>query len=169
MGGRYGAGMFARPWNRRRTGVFRRCRALFIETAASCAPQQDEAQIINIIYSFFHQPLRGTNVQHVPLHPSFWKTCVVATLPINACPVLYHTSFARYFDGKKRAEEAIAKSFPSSGVLIKPTFIYGGDSFGLTPPRVSDGYGSGIDSLLSSGPIRAIAGISPGLIKVCVA
>ncbi len=73
---------------------------------------------------------------------------------------------SRYFDGKSRAEQAIAKSFPSAGVLIKPSFIYGGDSFGLTPPRVSDGYGSGIDSLLSSGPIRAIAGISPGLIKV---
>lgn len=73
---------------------------------------------------------------------------------------------ARYFDGKARAEEAISKSFPSSGFLIKPTFIYGGDSFGLTPPRVSDGYGAGIDSLLSSGPIRAIAGISPGLVKV---
>lgn len=73
---------------------------------------------------------------------------------------------SRYFDGKKRAELGIAKSFPSTGVLIKPTFIYGGDSFGLTPPRVSDGYGSGIDALLSSGPIRAIAGISPGLIKV---
>lgn len=74
----------------------------------------------------------------------------------------------RYFNGKNRAEEAIAKYFPSTGVLIKPTFIYGGESFGLTPPRVSDGYGSGIDALLSSGPIRAIAGVSPGLIKVCL-
>ncbi|CAM9257073.1 unnamed protein product [Ectocarpus sp. 4 AP-2014] len=77
-------------------------------------------------------------------------------------------AFKGYFDGKSRAEEAIAKSFPSTGVLIKPTFIYGGDSFGLTPPRVSDGYGSGIDALLSSSPIRAIAGISPGLIKVAL-
>lgn len=73
----------------------------------------------------------------------------------------------RYFKGKKRAEEAIAASFPSAGVIIKPTFIYGGNSFGLTPPRVSDGYGAGIDALLSSGPLRALAGISPGLIKVC--
>ncbi|CAM9126375.1 unnamed protein product [Scytosiphon promiscuus] len=76
--------------------------------------------------------------------------------------------FKGYFDGKDRAEKAIAKSFPSTGVLIKPSFIYGGESFGLTPPRVSDGYGSGIDALLSSGPIRAIAGISPGLIKVAL-
>lgn len=79
----------------------------------------------------------------------------------------FYVSYHRYFNGKSRAEAAIAKSFPSTGVLIKPTFIYGGDSFGLTPPRVSDGYGSGIDALLSSGPIRAIAGISPGLVKVC--
>lgn len=77
-----------------------------------------------------------------------------------------HLVEARYFNGKSRAEQAIAQSFPSTGVIIKPSFIYGGDSFGLTPPRVSDGYGSGIDALLSSGPIRAIAGISPGLIKV---
>lgn len=80
--------------------------------------------------------------------------------------VCMHFFEARYFNGKSRAEQAIAQSFPSTGVLIKPSFIYGGDSFGLTPPRVSDGYGSGIDALLSSGPIRAIAGISPGLIKV---
>lgn len=72
----------------------------------------------------------------------------------------------RYFDGKTRAEDAIAKSFPSTGTLIQPTFIYGGDAFELTPPRVSDAYGAGIDALLSSSPIRAIAGISPGLIKV---
>ncbi|CAM9898578.1 unnamed protein product [Laminaria digitata] len=77
-------------------------------------------------------------------------------------------AFKGYFDGKKRAEEAIAASFPSTGVLIKPTFIYGGDYFGLTPPRVSDGYGSSIDALLSSGAIRAVAGISPGLIKVAL-
>ncbi|CAM9312308.1 unnamed protein product [Choristocarpus tenellus] len=71
-----------------------------------------------------------------------------------------------YFNGKKKAEEAIISAFPTEGVLIRPTFIYGGDSFGLTPPRVSDGYGSAIDSLLSSGPLRAMAGASPGLIKV---
>ncbi|CAM9107263.1 unnamed protein product [Hapterophycus canaliculatus] len=76
--------------------------------------------------------------------------------------------FKGYFNGKSRAEKAIAESFPSTGVLIKPSFIYGGESFGLTPPRVSDGYGSGIDALLSSSPIRAIAGVSPGLIKVAL-
>lgn len=91
-------------------------------------------------------------------------------MPWTVQPSVKHTlrfvRLVRYFDGKKRAEEAIAASFPSTGVLIKPTFIYGGDSFGLTPPRVSDGYGSGIDALLSSGAIRAVAGISPGLLKV---
>lgn len=84
-----------------------------------------------------------------------------ACQPATVCDSLF-----RYFAGKQRANEAVAKSFQSSGVLIKPTFIYGGDSFGLTPPRVSDGYGSGIDALLSAGPIRAIAGISPGPLKV---
>lgn len=74
--------------------------------------------------------------------------------------------YLRYFEGKKRAEEAVVQSFPSSGTLIKPTFIYGGDAFELTPPRVSDGYGAAIDTLLSSAPVRAIAGISPGPIKV---
>lgn len=86
------------------------------------------------------------------------------TLPPGTCP---SSNLFRYFDGKKRAEEAIVASFPSTGVFIKPTFIYGGESFGLTPPRVSDGYGSAIDTLLSSGVVRSIAGISPGLVKVC--
>lgn len=77
-------------------------------------------------------------------------------------------AFQGYFIGKKRAEEAILQCFPSTGIIIKPTFIYGGDSFGLTPPRVSDGYGAGIDALLSSGLVRGVAGISPGLIKVAL-
>ena len=49
---------------------------------------------------------------------------------------------------------------------MKPTFIYGGESFGLFPPRVTDGYGSGIEELLSNGAIKALADFMPGLIKV---
>ena len=131
-------------------------------------------------------PTRRNLTRCCSLNPSLEKTFVASitrccryqssfdayTIPVFTCSILVlprpslYMSSGRYFNGKSRAEEAITKSFPSTGVLVKPTFIYGGDSFGLTPPRVSDGYGSGIDALLSSGPIRAIAGISPGLVKV---
>lgn len=30
-----------------------------------------------------------------------------------------------YFQGKKRAEDALAASFPTSGVVLRPGFIHG--------------------------------------------
>ena len=52
--------------------------------------------------------------------------------------------------------------------VVKPTFIYGGDSFGITPPRVTFEYGSGIEELLMLPPIKILADITPGLIKVAL-
>ena len=51
---------------------------------------------------------------------------------------------------------------------MKPTFIYGGDSFGFLPPRVNDAYGSFIDQLLSFVLFDALANVTPGLIKVAL-
>ncbi|CAM9983474.1 unnamed protein product [Discosporangium mesarthrocarpum] len=73
-----------------------------------------------------------------------------------------------YFAGKKKAEDSVLLAYPEGGTLIRPSFIYGGNSFELAPPRVPEGYGAAIDALLSSGPLRAIAGISPGLLKVAL-
>jgi hypothetical protein len=35
--------------------------------------------------------------------------------------------------------------------IVKPTFIYGGNAFGLLPPRVNYAYGLAVDELLSLG------------------
>lgn len=74
-----------------------------------------------------------------------------------------------YFEGKRQAEAAITAAFPDSSVIVKPSFIYGGDAFVLAPPRVPAGYGSAIEGLLSSGPIKGLAGVSPGLIALTLA
>uniref|UniRef100_A0A7S3JZM2 NAD(P)-binding domain-containing protein n=1 Tax=Aureoumbra lagunensis TaxID=44058 RepID=A0A7S3JZM2_9STRA len=64
--------------------------------------------------------------------------------------------FPAYLAGKKRAEQAIRSNFPDA-CIIRPTLIYGGDSFNVNPPRVPTGYGAFVDATLSSGPFRTIA------------
>lgn len=73
-----------------------------------------------------------------------------------------------YMAGKTSSEEFIQRNFPSSFMLIEPTFIYGGDSFNLNPPRVATGYGKLVESILSSPPLRVAAGVSPGFIGVAL-
>lgn len=75
--------------------------------------------------------------------------------------------FGAYFDGKDQAEAA-AKAVCNDVTIVRPTFIYGGDSFGLFPPRVNTAYGSFIDQLLSFELFQALANIAPGLIKVAL-
>jgi nucleoside-diphosphate-sugar epimerase len=72
-----------------------------------------------------------------------------------------------YFEGKRQAEAAFS-SLDATTCFIKPTFIYGGDSFELFPPRVNNGYGSGVEELLSNDIIKKIADVAPGLIKVAL-
>jgi len=81
--------------------------------------------------------------------------------------------FSGYFKGKRMAEAAFkdaAECKESGGrvVLVKPSFIYGGDSFGLFPPRVNDAYGSVVEELLSVSLTSSIADALPGLIKVAL-
>ncbi len=77
--------------------------------------------------------------------------------------------FGGYFAGKEQACDAIVEAVGRENAhFIKPTFIYGGDGFGLFPPRVSEWYGAGIEELLSTKPVRALAGVMPGLIKVAL-
>ena len=72
-----------------------------------------------------------------------------------------------YMTGKSFAEESIQTYFPSSFTLIEPTFIYGGNKFGVSPPRVASGYGKLIEGLLSSAPLRAVTSVAPaGIIKI---
>jgi nucleoside-diphosphate-sugar epimerase len=77
--------------------------------------------------------------------------------------------FGAYFDGKVAAEAAAADAVGRESLtVIKPSFIYGGDSFGLLPPRVNTAYGSLIDQLLSFGLVQVLADVAPGLIKVAL-
>lgn len=73
-----------------------------------------------------------------------------------------------YFRGKSKAEAAVISAFGSAGTVVKPSFIYGGDSFSVNPPRVPDGYGGLVDGILGSGPLRALARVSPGFIGVAL-
>ncbi|VEU33558.1 unnamed protein product [Pseudo-nitzschia multistriata] len=74
-----------------------------------------------------------------------------------------------YMKGKTFSQNAVESNFPNgSHVLIEPTFIYGGDSFSVNPPRVAGFYGEFIESLLSSGPIRGITGVSSGFLKIAL-
>jgi len=78
--------------------------------------------------------------------------------------------FTGYFDGKRQAEEAILEAAGESGhaTIIKPGFVYGGDDFGLFPPRVNSGYGSAVEEILSLSIIQSIANVLPGLLKVAL-
>lgn len=77
-----------------------------------------------------------------------------------------------YLSGKASSVEYIRNNFSSddgkSYTILSPTFIYGGSDFKLNPPRVAEGYGKVIETILSSVPMRAASGVSPGLIKVAL-
>ena len=76
-----------------------------------------------------------------------------------------------YFEGKKRAEDAVSTAFPSSNakLIVKPSFVYGGDAFGVNPPRVTQQYGEILTKLLGASLVKNIAEKSPGPIKLTLA
>jgi nucleoside-diphosphate-sugar epimerase len=79
--------------------------------------------------------------------------------------------FGGYFEGKQMAEDAAMDAVQNDAAkvcIVKPTFIYGGDAFGLLPPRVNYAYGSAVEELLSLGLFQALADATPGLIKVAL-
>ena len=75
-----------------------------------------------------------------------------------------------YFEGKSRAEAAITASFPGdASVIVCPSFVYGGDSFEIAPPRVPDSYGSAVEGLLSVRPLQKVAEKLPAPLKLVLA
>ena len=75
--------------------------------------------------------------------------------------------FSGYFDGKRMAEDAVADAAGgAANAMVRPSFIYGGDSFGLFPPRVSAAYGAAVEQALSLAPVQKLAELLPGLLKV---
>jgi hypothetical protein len=78
-----------------------------------------------------------------------------------------------YVEGKSISEEMVQRNFGTgeeglSFTVIKPTFIYGGDKFGLSPPRVNTSYGQLVESLLSLGPFRAASSVLPGFLGIAL-
>lgn len=51
---------------------------------------------------------------------------------------------------------------------IPRTFIHGGDSFSVNPPRVASFYGEFIETILSSGLVRGITNVSSGFVKIAL-
>ena len=97
--------------------------------------------------------------------------CVGVASEVAACKESLPDFFLSYFQGKDETEAAVAASVDGDGdscsfAVVKPTFIYGGDEFGLLPPRVTAAYGSGVEELLTLKPFRMLADATPGLIKV---
>lgn len=93
----------------------------------------------------------------------------VASEVANCFPAWLPSFFGGYFDGKAQAEEAITDAVgEGNACFVKPTFIYGGESFGLFPPRVNGAYGAAVEELLMLQPFQAAANVLPGLIKVAL-
>ena len=107
---------------------------------------------------------RGGNVERASL--------VSVASEVAACQESWLPEFfGGYFDGKEQAEKAAlaaVKGDSSRLTIVKPTFIYGGDSFGLLPPRVNYAYGSAVEEVLSWDVCKFLANITPGLIKVAL-
>mmetsp|Transcript_11104 Transcript_11104/g.23097 ORF Transcript_11104/g.23097 Transcript_11104/m.23097 type:complete len:339 (-) Transcript_11104:1313-2329(-) len=91
---------------------------------------------------------------------------------VDACKENWLPEFFQgYFEGKILAEKAALDAVGGDEkklCLVKPTFIYGGSEFGLFPPRVNYEYGSAVEELLFFPPFKALADITPGLIKVAL-
>ena len=74
-----------------------------------------------------------------------------------------------YMAGKTFSRDAVMEAYQDQAVLIEPTFIYGGGSFELNPPRVAKIYGKFIEGILSSSPIRNVERVlSPGFFKIAL-
>ena len=75
-----------------------------------------------------------------------------------------------YFEGKKIAESAVASAFAETDALVvKPSFVYGGDAFSANPPRVTQQYGEVLTKLLGSEFVKGIADKMPGAIALTLA
>lgn len=90
---------------------------------------------------------------------------------VSASPDVFEANigglFTAYIAGKKRAEAAVA-GFPGDTLVLQPSFVYGGDSFSANPPRVAQGYGALVETVLGSPPLRLAAGISPAALRLAL-
>mmetsp|Transcript_61127 Transcript_61127/g.126648 ORF Transcript_61127/g.126648 Transcript_61127/m.126648 type:complete len:311 (+) Transcript_61127:46-978(+) len=76
--------------------------------------------------------------------------------------------FGPYVKGKQRAEAAVKAKFSDSSLVLQPSFIYGGDEFSATPPRVAGWYGEKVENLLATDLFRAVASASPAFLRLAL-
>ena len=114
----------------------------------------------------------GTGLAAIGAKAAGVKSFVYVSVAPEVRDVSQNIDFLKdYMTGKLSSERSIQENFGGSGssfMLIEPTFIYGGDSFNVNPPRVAEGYGKLVEALLSSGVFRAAAKISPGIIGIAL-
>lgn len=65
-----------------------------------------------------------------------------------------------YFRGKAEAEAAIRSAKFDQATIIRPTLVYGGDVFNISPPRVPTYWGTFVEAVLSSPPLRLLADLA---------
>lgn len=88
----------------------------------------------------------------------------------NVCKAIPHLK--KYAKGKEESERMVCETFgkPTSSdggyCILKPTFIYGGSSFDVNPPRLPNGIGGIIEALLGLYPIQALSDSLPGVLGV---
>ena len=79
---------------------------------------------------------------------------------------------ASYVQGKQEAAAAALEAVngdTTKCTVIQPSFIYGGSSFGIAPPRVTTEYGSAVEQVLSWPIVTTVADLlPPGLVKVAL-
>lgn len=76
--------------------------------------------------------------------------------------------FPQYLAGKAEAEAAIRSANFAQATILKPTLVYGGAVFNINPPRVPTFWGSFVEAVLSTPPLRLLAGVSPAALKVAL-
>lgn len=72
-----------------------------------------------------------------------------------------------YLSGKGEAEDAISDAF-ADFVFVGPSFIYGGDTAGLLPPRLPATAGDALVKVLSGAPFEALRKVAPAPLKLAL-
>mmetsp|Transcript_28101 Transcript_28101/g.67694 ORF Transcript_28101/g.67694 Transcript_28101/m.67694 type:complete len:487 (-) Transcript_28101:194-1654(-) len=82
----------------------------------------------------------------------------------NVCNII--STLKDYARGKEEAENFIQETFAEKCCIIKPTFIYGGREFSISPPRLPTGLGEIIEAVLGLYPIQATSEALPDILGV---
>ena len=82
----------------------------------------------------------------------------------NVCNMI--TSLNEYARGREESEKLIERIFGQNACIIKPTFIYGGQEFGINPPRLPTGIGEILEALLGLYPVQWFSEVLPDILGV---